>query len=218
MQPTESTNSRTFTPSRARGKEFYDAPAGVVAPEDKRGDVNGMAGRADMRLERREGFLAVGEKLQGVAAERRRCAGRDGGLRDRAVDRLAVRQRRAGNDGEHGGLRARELAEFPAAEEQVERHADPRHQHDDEQPRKRARRRAFLAHQPGDEQQGEDEAGDGGQLGAKAAGEEAPEEFAEGFEHDAPREKRVARSAARLLKKTLAAGGASRERPRSLLW
>ena len=102
---------------------------------------------------------------------------------------------------ERGGLRAvgesgaeprfafREPAKFTAAEQQVERNADPGDKHDDEEPGERVRGRALFAHEPRDQENREREAGDGEQRRDDAVGEEVLSNNSQGFEHAARREK-----------------------------
>ena len=115
-------------------------------------------------LEFAVGLLAGAEKPDGIAAQRRTARR----ARDRHGGGAGGDDRRCGAFHRDGGRQARlagsQPAQLPAAEDQIERHADVGDEHDAKQPGDRVARLALLAHQARDEENRQQEADDGKQV------------------------------------------------------
>ncbi len=152
----------------AFGEELNETPTGVVAPEDKRGDVDGVFGSLDERFEFRVGLFTGRDEAHGVATRGFTGAGGGEGVGGGEVGDLGSDGGDARQTRDDGAFALGEAFDFASAEEQVERHADVGDQDDHEQPGDGVARGAFFADEAGDRKDGEHKAAHGEKVGVEA--------------------------------------------------
>jgi hypothetical protein len=158
----------------ALGEQLHEALAHGVAAQDEGHDVDAVLRRADAVLEPLEGVLARGEEGDGVAAHGRAGAIEAEHARHEGLGRRAVARR--GQDRVERGLARDKFPELPAAEHQVERHADVGDEGDGEQPGEGVARLLAVAHEPGDGKKRQEKTRDRQQMRQHTVGERVLEE------------------------------------------
>jgi len=165
--------------ARALGQQFHDPAARRIAAQDEARDVNRVLRGQDLALKLREILLAGQKVTDPVSPDRLEAAGPRHRLRHGFKDVVRLGDAHLGKDWEQGLLSLHHAFQLSPPYEKVERNTEPGDENDHEQPREGVGGRAPLAHQPGDQEKSQEEAGDRRKVRQEPAGHKPVNKLAE---------------------------------------